>query len=356
MVADGGSTITPPVPAPLPAILDHPVGAAACLVAGLVVLLAGGHWLVNGAVTIARRLGVSTLLVGLTIVAMGTSAPELAFNLIAAHGDNTDLSFGNVVGSNIANIGLILGVASLFRPLNVHGRVIKLELPLLLVASGAMFFFAYGLNARPLPGGQAGFDRIDGLIMLGFFAAFMAEWIYLGRRDPADPLMEELREQAKAEGTLPAAVLLVLLGLVCLAGGGKLSEMGAVKIASMLGLSQALIGLTIVAFATSLPELITAVIAIRKGHDDLAVGNVVGSNVFNLLLVLALTAVVAPVAVPVKTGWQDLTVMVGITCVLALMSYSHRTVTRGEGVLLLVMYLGYMSWGVFREVREIQPG
>jgi len=332
-------------------MLNHPAGAAGVTVVGLVVLLVGGHWLVSGAVTIARRLGVSTLLVGLTIVAMGTSAPELAFNLIAAHGGNTDLSFGNVVGSNIANIGLIVGVAALLRPLNVHGRVIKLELPLLLVASGAMFFFAYGLHARPLPGDHHGFDRIDGLIMLGFFLAFMAEWIYLGRRDPADPLMKELRAEAETERALPAAVLLVLLGLACLAGGGKLSEKGAVQIAEMLGLSQALIGLTIVAFATSLPELVTAVIACRKGHDDLAVGNVVGSNVFNLLLVLGVTAVVAPVAVPAAHGWQDLTVMVGITCVLALMSYSHRTVTRGEGALLLLMYLGYMSWSVVREIR-----
>jgi cation:H+ antiporter len=167
--------------------------------------------------------------------------------------------------------------------------------------------------------------------------------------------MRELGEEAVAEtvGSVTGAVFLVLIGLACLVGGGELSKEGAVRIAEMLGLSEALIGLTIVAFATSLPELITAIIACRKGHDDLAVGNVVGSNVFNLLLVLGLTAVVAPVALPGgRQGWQDLTVMLGITCVFMLMAFSHRRITRWEGAVLLVMYIAYMGWGVYREVGQ----
>lgn len=338
------------MPAFLAPILQHPAGAVATLILGLVVLLAGGQWLVSGSVTIARRLGISTLLVGLTIVAMGTSAPELAFNVIAALNNHPDLSFGNIIGSNIANIGLIVGVSALYRPLDVHGRVVKLELPLLVAVSAAMFGFAYLLHLGSRPDEPPGFDRVDGTIMLLLFGLFMAGWIRMGRREAADPYMRELRAEAEAPGPLPRAVLLVLIGLACLVGGGKLSEWGAVKFATWLGLSQALIGLTIVAFATSLPELATALIACRKGHDDLAVGNVVGSNVFNLLWVLGFTAVVAPVAVPDRHGWQDLTVMLGITIVLALMSLTGRKIVRWEGAVLLGMYLAYIGWGVCREV------
>jgi cation:H+ antiporter len=334
----------------LSSFVQHPLGAAAALVVGIVVLLVGGHGLVTGSVTIARRLGVSTLVVGLTIVAMGTSAPELFFNVIAARSGHVELSFGNIIGSNIANIGLILGVAALYRPLDVHGRVVKKELPLLLLVSLGMF----GLVWLPFgaPEGVPAFSKVDGWIMLGCFALFFAGWFRVGLREATDPLMRELGAEAEAEtlGSLTSAVFLVLIGLAFLVAGGELTKLGAVRIAEMLGLSEALIGLTIVAFATSLPELVTAIIACRKGHDDLAVGNVVGSNVFNLLLVLGLTAIVAPVVLPGgRQGWEDLVVMLGVTCVLMLMAFSHRRITRGEGALLLAMYLAYMGWSVIRE-------
>ncbi|MHC4108678.1 MAG: calcium/sodium antiporter, partial [Planctomycetota bacterium] len=325
--------------------------AFAALAVGVIALLLGGHWLVTGSVTIARRLGVSTLVVGLTIVAMGTSAPELFFNVIAAHSGHVELSFGNIIGSNIANIGLVLGVAALYRPLDVHGRVINKELPWLVIVSIAMFGFV--LLPVGEPAGSAAFSRFDGAIMLAWFVVFFASWYRMGRREAADPLMRELGAEAEAEtlGSLTGAVFVVVLGLACLVGGGELTKEGAVAIAEMLGWSEALIGLTIVAFATSLPELVTAIIACRKGHDDLAVGNVVGSNVFNLLLVLGLTAIVAPVVLPGdKQGWQDLIVMLGITCVLMLMAFSHRRIARWEGALLLGMYFAYMTWGVAREV------
>jgi cation:H+ antiporter len=318
---------------------------------GIVVLLLGGNWLVAGSVTIARRLGVSTLVVGLTIVAMGTSAPELFFNVIAAHGGNTELSFGNIVGSNIANIGLVLGLAAIYKPLTVDGRVVKKELPWLAVVSFAML----GVAFLPFgdPPDRAAFSWIDGAIMLAWFVVFFVGWFRMGRREAADPLMRELGAEAEAEtlGSVTGAVFVVIIGLACLVGGGKLTELGAVNIASWLGLSQSLIGLTIVAFATSLPELATAIIACRKGHDDLAVGNVVGSNVFNLLLVLGVTALVAPILLPVKHGWKDLVLMIGITCVLMLMALSHRKISRWEGAVLLAMYVVYMGWVVARELK-----
>ena len=328
--------------------VEHPLGASAVLLVGIVLLLLGGHWLVTASVTIARRLGVSTLVVGLTIVAMGTSAPELAFNLIAALGNHGELSFGNIIGSNIANIGLVLGVTAVFRPLAVHGRIVSKELPWLLAVSVAMY-----LLALPMFAGEAGvfgFGRIDSGVMLAWFGLFFVGWYRMGRRERADPLVRELGAEAEAETltSTPGAAVLLLVGLVCLVGGGKLSEEGAVAIAEWLGLSEALIGLTIVAIATSLPELTTAIISVRKGHDDLAVGNVVGSNVFNLLLVLGLTTLVAPIALP-AAGMHDLSAMVVITCLLMLMALTRHKISRWEGALLLALYVAYMSYGVLRE-------
>ena len=216
--------------------------------------------------------------------------------------------------------------------------VVMMGLPFLSRVTGSGVF-EYGLPS--------------GLILLGVFVVLFAVWFRLGRRDAADPLVRELGEEAgeESKGSLPVAVLLVIIGLAGLTMGGKLTETGAVAIARLLGLSQSLIGLTIVAVATSLPELATSVIALRKGHDDLAVGNVVGSNLFNILLVLGVTATVAPVGVPHPWGWCDLAVMTAITFVLLPIAMSnHRRITRAEGVLLTVIYTGYMTWGVLREL------
>ncbi len=312
---------------------------------GIVVLLLGGHWLVHGSVAIARRAGISTLVVGLTVVAIGTSSPELFFNVIAATSGHTELSFGNVMGSNIANIGLILGISAVAAPLAVHGRVINKELPWLVLVSVAMV----GLALIPL--GAHGFQRFEGVVMLAIFILLLGIWVRMGRREPAEPVFEELSQETGAGPlpSIPAAVAFVVAGLALLLAGGKLSETGAVTLARWLGWSDALIGLTIVAFATSLPELATSIMAVRKGHTDLAVGNVVGSNFCNLLLVLGATATIASVPVP-EWGWFDLTMMIVITMVLLLFAKTHHhSITRWEGVWLLVLYVGYMTFGVLRE-------
>lgn len=328
-------------------LVQHPLAAAAVLGVGIAMLLAGGQWLVMGSVTIARRIGVSTLVIGLTIVAMGTSAPELAFNVIAAASNHGELSFGNIIGSNIANIGLILGVTAIWRPLNVHGRVVGKELPWLVAVSIATMLMA--AKAPLFRETRAEFGRVDGVIMLVWFGVFFVSWFRMGRREAADPLVRELKDEARPHGSMARAVLLVLAGLACLIAGGKLTERGAVGLAEWLGLSEALIGLTVVAIATSLPELATAIIASRKGHDDLAVGNVVGSNVFNLLLVLGTTSLVAPVALPGLQGWHDLAAMLAITGALMLMALTRHRISRWEGALLLFMYVAYMTWSVARE-------
>ncbi len=328
--------------------VEHPFAAAVTLGVGIALLLLGGHWLVSGTVTIARRLGVSTLVVGLTVVALGTSSPELFFNVIAARNGHPELSFGNIVGSNIANIGLILGLTALVAPLAVHGRIVSKELPWLIFVSAATI----GLAVVPLGASHSGFGRFDGVLMLLGFAVFMVSWYRMGRRDAADPLVRELTVEAEAEtrASIIGASALCLAGLSGLVAGGKLSETSAVAIARTLGLSEALIGLTIVAVATSLPELATCIVACRRGHHDLAVGNVVGSNLFNLLLVLGTTAIVHPVGVPASYGWQDLSMMLFIALLLLPMAVTHRNkITRTEGAVLLALYLGYMAWIVARE-------
>ncbi len=328
---------------------ENPLAALMFLGVGVIVLLSGGHWLVNGAAAIARRMGWSTLVIGLTIVAFGTSAPELFFNVIAALNNHGGLSFGNIVGSNIANIGLILGVTALFAPLVVHGRVVTKELPWLIVISLAIL----GLALLTFSGAGRSFDRYEGAMMLGGFTFFMVGWYRLGRREAADPLVAELGETAEEEShaSLGVAWLLFVVGLGALLVGGKATEIGAVSVARSFGLSESLIGLTIVAVATSLPELTTCIIAVRKGHDDLAVGNIVGSNIFNLLLVLGVTAVIAPVQVPPQWGLWDLVAMNVITILLLPFAMtSNRKVNRAEGGALLLMYVVYMTFSVWREL------
>jgi cation:H+ antiporter len=309
-------------------------GGIGQLVVGVVLLVAGGDKLVDGSVTIARRLGVSTLVIGLTLVAFGTSAPELAFNVIAAMNGKTDLSFGNVVGSNIANIGLVLGLcAVVFSPLIVHGQVVKRELPFLVLVSAGMIGLAVW---------QAGFNRIDGIILLSAFALFSYLWYRIGRRDPGDLMVVGMETEAANGLPIPIAGLFCALGIVALAGGGHLAEGGAVAIADWLDLSERYVGLTVVAVATSLPEVFASLSACRKGHNDLAVGNVVGSNMFNILLVLGTTATVHDVPLPAG-GAMDLSVMMGFTLVLlAFTLIRSKTMSRAKGFVLLVAWLAYV--------------
>lgn len=331
--------------------------ALLAIVVGVPLMLFGADWLVNGAVTIARRLGVSVLLIGLTIVAAGTSAPELAVNIIAALSGNGELSFGNVIGSNIANIGLVLAVGAILAPMAVNSRVITSEIPWLVVVSIATFalgFIPWTKTSVEGSGGAMlhGYSRLDGLLMLLGFVTVSWLWYRSSRLEAVDPLtreVEEVAEAGKDRSTLVAA-LMFLVGLVALMIGGKLTESGAVRIAFVLGLSEAIIGMTIVAVATSLPELLTVIVACRKGHTDLAVGNVVGSNLFNILLVLGTTAMIADVPMPPGIGYQDLSAMLFMTILLWLFAATQRRVTRGEGLSLLILYVLYVGWGVAREL------
>lgn len=317
------------------------LGMLGVLAGGIVLLIFGGDLLVRGAVALADRLGVPALLVGLTVVAFGTSAPELALNMVAASKGNSALSFGNIVGSNIANIGLILGLSAIIAPLVVNASVIKRELPIMVLAT----LLTAGLMMR----GELGLTRIDGVILLVGFLATMVLLFKAGRSSEGDTLSDEAKELAKqGHKSVGLASLLCLGGLGGLVGGGYLAEMGAVGVAKGLGWSDDLIGLTVVAVATSLPELVTSITAVRRGQVDIAVGNVVGSNIFNLLLVMGATALIAPVPVP-DGGMVALAAMVALSLVLIPMTRSaNQTISRVEGMLLVVAYFGYMAYAVMQ--------
>ncbi len=316
---------------------------------GVVLLVAGGDSLVRGAVTLATRLGISPLIVGLTVVAFGTSAPELALNVAAAYSDNTALSFGNIIGSNIANIGLILGICAVVKPMTVNAQLVRREMPIMLAATALLIgLFIFQPHAV---GDAAGISRLDSIILLVGFVLFMLSMIRAAKQSETRPNNEFIDDatavsmQGKSRSMLLGWVF-TLVGLALLVGGGKLAEVGAAGIASTMGLSDELIGLTVVAVATSLPELAASLMAVRRGHTDLAVGNVVGSNIFNILLVMGATGIVRPVAAPEGALFAMLA-MALLSLLLIPMSYTKaRHISRFEGAVLLSLYAGTIAWSV----------
>ncbi|HVR30934.1 MAG TPA: calcium/sodium antiporter [Thermoanaerobaculia bacterium] len=313
------------------------------LLGGLALLLGGGAGLVRGAAGLARKLGVSPLIVGLTVVAFGTSTPELAVNLIAVYRGATEVAFGNIVGSNLANLGLILGLAALVRPLVIHGQVLAREIPMMVLAAAVLLVLALDPALRGEPGA---IDRGDGLALLLVFSVFLYAMVGDVVRQRRDPLVEQARERGGEswhEG-VPADLLLVAGGIVGLVAGGRLTVDAATELALLLGVPATIIGLTIVAVGTSLPELVTSAIATWRGESDIAVGNVVGSNVFNTLFVLGVTATTRPVPVPAG-GTGDLIACVVLSVVLLPMGITHsRRIVRVEGALLLSAWIAYTIW------------
>lgn len=323
------------------------------LIAGVFALILGGQILVEAAVVLARRLGLSTLIVGLTVVAFGTSAPELAFNIIAAIDGAGDLGFGNIVGSNIANIGLVLGASALARPLSVHHGVRRRDLPAVAVASAAMIAVALAPPLVTLTSGDAvpGFARLEGVILLGGFGLFLLAMVRQGRSDRAIAAqsasqIDETQSTAESdpEGrSFATACAAFVGGLMLLILGGKLAELGAVGTARWLGWSEVMIGLTVIAIATSLPELVTSIVASVKGHTDLAIGNVMGSNIFNILLVMGATATISPLALP-ASGSADLFWMAGLTVLLGAIILPSRALSRAGGAVLIGGYAAYLAF------------
>ncbi|MDH4321490.1 MAG: calcium/sodium antiporter [Desulfobulbaceae bacterium] len=319
------------------------------LAGGMTLLLGGGELLVRGASALAKAVGVSPLIIGLTVVAFGTSAPELAVNMIAALNGSGDISFGNIIGSNIANIGLILGVAALIKPLEIHSSVINRELPMMLLASAAAALLGLDRLLRDVP---STYDRADGLMLLLLFCIFIhytvSEVLRQRRVDP-DALFAEAAELAGEDGSEKVGrnLFLTVAGLAALIGGGRLTVDAAVSLAQAFQVPQVLIGLTVVALGTSLPELVTSLVATYRGQTDIAVGNVIGSNIFNLLFVMGMSSTTATIPIP-GNGALDLLVMTVLSLLLLPFTITHqRRIVRWEGAVLLGIYLAYTAWITF---------
>lgn len=307
---------------------------------GFVLLIKGANLLVDGASALAGRLGVSALVIGLTIVAFGTSAPELVVTILASLSGNTDIAIGNVVGSNIANILLILGMSAAVYPLMVKSTTVWKEIPFALLAVVILYILA---NDMLIDGASASvLSRIDGLVLMGFFVIFLYYIIGLAKSGQT-----EVEEVPKLSVAL--ALLYTVFGIAGLVVGGKWIVDGAIAIASGLGVSESLIGLTIVAIGTSLPEMATSVVAAYKKNVDIAVGNVVGSNIFNIFWILGISSFINPLPfAPVMN--LDLVVTIGVTLTLflALFVGKRHVLERWQGVAFILLYVFYIAYLVLR--------
>ncbi len=303
------------------------------LVAGFVLLIKGADFFVKGASTIARKFGVPQIVIGLTVVAMGTSAPEAAVSISAAISGSADITIGNVVGSNIVNIFVILGLTALVAPIAVDRSAIKVDMPFMLGIS--LLLLPLGLTHNIV-------NRWEGLLMLAIFAAYL---IYLFRSAMKDSNDEDERRPTYGQGNM-WMIFWTILGLAMIVVGSKCIVYGASEIALDLGVSQRMIALTIVAFGTSLPELVTSVTAARRGNTGLAIGNIVGSNIFNILFVTGLTAAITPIAFR-NAFIIDTSIAAFAALILWLFSLKSERLGRVSGIVMLCCYAAYFAFILF---------
>ena len=313
------------------------------LLGGLVLTVYGANWLVDGASSLAKKMKISNLVIGLTVVALGTSMPEFVVSFISSLNGNTDIAIGNVVGSNIVNVLLILGISSMVYPITVQHSTVWKEIPFTLLASLVLFFMA---NDFLIDGASASaVSRIDGLILLCFFLIF----IYYSFETSKNS--NETGQLVVKIFPLWKSVLLMVLGIFGLVAGGKLLVTGAVDIARLLGISEAVIGLTVVAIGTSVPELATSVVAAMKKNSDIAMGNVVGSNIFNIFFILGTSATVAPL--PFNPAMNtDLIICIATSLLLFgfMFTGEKSKITRTEGFLFTLAYVAYTVYLVITSV------
>ncbi len=303
------------------------------LLGGLVSLFIGAEGLIRGSSNLAIKIGITPLVVGLTVVAFGTSAPELVVSLKAAILGNSSISLGNIIGSNIANIALIVGIASLIRPMDVHANVIRREIPIMIGVSVMLILF--------LIDGEIGF--IDGLVFVIGLIIYLVFNVMLALKEKNPEVDLEFEEGLKSKIGIPLSIILMIVGLGLLVLGANLFVQSAVAIAKIFNVSDAIIGLTIVAIGTSLPELITSIVASIKKESDIAIGNVVGSNIFNILGILGITALIIPISA-VGISYVDFGIMLLTAIILFPLSRTGFSISRFEGMILLLGYLGYMYY------------
>ncbi|MGC1497674.1 MAG: calcium/sodium antiporter [Sulfitobacter sp.] len=305
------------------------------IIGGLVGLILGGEYLVQGAVSIAQKFKISPMVIGLTLVGFGTSTPELVTSVQAALSNAPGIAVGNVVGSNIANILLILGVAAMITPIAVTVPGFRRD--------GSVLIVATALCVAAVLYGSIG--RVFGVGFLAALIAYLFYTIYF------DGDTEEPANDYASQTHLGIAAMMMCAGLILTIFAAKYLVAGAISVASSLGVSEAVIGLTVVAVGTSMPELVTSVIAARKGHVDVALGNIIGSNIFNILGILGVTVLVKPLVVPAEIATLDIWVMAGATLVMCWMAISGWKISRREGFILTVGYVTYIGYLVVQTLR-----
>jgi len=296
-------------------------------VIGLVMLCFGGNWLVNGGVGIAKKFGISPLIIGITVVAMGTSTPELAASLAA--GDHGEIILGNVIGSNIANIGMVIGITAIIAPLIIKKETLKKEIPIMLGFS--ILLIGLSLDNE--------ISQYDGIILVGSLVAFMI-YIYHNAKNNKTESTEIITESERKVRSLKS-IGFIGIGVTLLGIGAILTVDNAIILAQSFGLSERLIGLTVIAIGTSLPELITSVIAIRKGHMDIGIGNIIGSNIYNILMIMGIAATISGIAVTSEV-FLDYVIMIVFSLVL-LVGLKSGKINRGVGIGLILAYFIYLT-------------
>lgn len=299
------------------------------LFVGLAILLAGGKYLVDGASALASKFGISAGLIGLTVVAFGTSAPELLVSVNAALKGNSDIAMGNVIGSNISNISLVLGISALIYPIQIIRSVLKLDYLATLLS--AILFYVLALNGM--------ISRIEGIFLFALLIAF--NWYFFRKLSVVDG---ELKEESENLNQTPLwkAVLFLVIGVLGLYYGSDLLVDNAVQISKVFGVSERVIGVTVIAIGTSLPELVTSVIAGIKKETDIAIGNILGSNIMNILAIIGITSTIKPIPVADAFLGQDFLWMLGLTLVLYPILRTRLRISRWEGLLLLGIYGAYL--------------
>lgn len=304
------------------------------MIVGFVLLIKGADVFVDGASNTAQNFKVSKMLIGLTIIAFGTSAPELAVSISALASGSTDMVLGNVIGSCILNILLILGVAAVIRPIKIKANTVRKELPLCMLISTLLAVLF--LDVALMSGTENVFSRSDAIVVLLFFLVFLYYLITLARHNKENKVKEE-----KPEMKLGKSLLFVLLGLAGIIIGGEMVVQNCTAIATAIGWSERLISLTVIAFGTSLPELVTTVVAARRGEQDLVVGNIIGSNIFNICIVLGVPVALFGSVSPESFQMIDIIMLVASAVLLFIFATTRKKITRAEGIAMLVTFVAY---------------
>jgi len=312
-------------------------------VVGFVLLIKGADWLVDGSATIAKKNNISNLVVGLTIVSMGTSMPELIVNVLASSKDASQIAIGNILGSNIANILLILGVAAFIYPIKIKESTVFSEIPYSIIA---LLLVAFVANSNLFGSHNNSINQIDGIILMAFFGLFVVYIIRLAKNGSAD-MIEDIPDEKITAGK---SFLMVLLGMIGLFFGGQWVVNGAIAAAEHFGLSEAFIGLTVVAIGTSLPELVTSAVAAYRKNTDIAMANIIGSNIFNLLWVLGISAIIKPMGFDSSLN-ADILILLAASCLILFSLVTGKVknqIGKPTGTLFILLYLTYVVFLIYR--------